>query len=179
MLIAKCTAHDIISTDRRRPSRSLPPTLRIRPPTTVSNVKIGIQTRSLRQPLKNALHTAARLGAEGVEIDARSELPPGEMSRTGMRELLKLLSDLNLRVSAVAFPTRRGYDVPDDLERRVFATQAALRFAVELGTDVVINRIGHIPDGADDPRFVRLVEALTALGIYGERVGARLAAQTA
>jgi sugar phosphate isomerase/epimerase len=145
----------------------------------VSNVKIGIQTRSLRQPLKQALHTAARLGAEGVEIDARSELPPGEMSRTGMRELLKLLSDLNLRVSAVAFPTRRGYDVPDDLERRVFATQAAMRFAVDLGTDVVINRIGHIPDGADDPRFVRLVEALTALGIYGERVGARLAAQTA
>jgi len=142
-------------------------------------LKIGIQTCSLRQPLRQALRTAARLGAAGVEIDARTELPPSEMSRTGMREFRKLLGNLNLRVSAVAFPTRRGYDVPDDLERRVFATQAAMQFATELGADVVINRIGQIPENADDPRFTTLVEALTALGAYGERVGARLAAQTA
>jgi len=144
----------------------------------MSNVKIGIQTRSLRQPLKHALRTAARLGAAGVEIDARRELPPSELSQTGRRELQKLLSDLSLRVSAVAFPTRRGYDDLTELERRVFATQAAMRFAVELGTDVVINRVGRIP-ASDDPRFESLVEPLTALGTYGERVGARLAAQTA
>ena len=147
--------------------------------TTVSIVKIGIQTRSLRQPLRQALRTAARLGADGVEIDVRRELPPSQMSRTGLREFHKLLGDLNLRVSAVAFPTRRGYDVTDDLERRVLATQQALRFAVDLGTEVVVNRVGQIPESEDDPRYVRLVEALTALGAYGERVGARLAAQTA
>ncbi len=145
----------------------------------MSIVKIGIQTRSLRQPLRQALRTAARLGADGVEIDARHELPPSELSQTGLRELHKLLGDLNLRVSAVAFPTRRGYDDPDDLERRVFATQAAMRFAVDLRTDVVINRVGRVPDSGDDPRFGRLIEALTAVGAYGERIGARLAVQTA
>lgn len=143
----------------------------------MTTVKIGIQTRSLRQPLKAALVTAARLGAGGVEIDARTELAPGELSGTGLRQFHKLLSDLNLRVSAVAFPTRRGYDVADDLDRRVAATQAAMRFARELRTDVVINRVGAIPDDANDPRFVRLVEVLTALGTYGDRVGARLAMQ--
>ena len=91
----------------------------------MQNVKIGIQTRSLHQPIKQALHTAARLGADGVEIDARTELPPTELSRTGLRQFRRLLEDLNLRVSAVAFPTRRGYDEPQDLERRVMATQAA------------------------------------------------------
>jgi sugar phosphate isomerase/epimerase len=142
-------------------------------------VKIGIQTRSLRQPLRQALRTAARLGADGVEIDARRELPPAELSQTGLRELHKLLGDLNLRVSAVGFPTRRGYDDPDELERRVFATQAAMRFAVDLRSDVVINRVGRVPESDDDQRFGRLVEALTAIGGHGERVGARLAAQTA
>jgi sugar phosphate isomerase/epimerase len=144
----------------------------------VTNVKIGIQTLSLRQPLKQALRTAARLGADGVEIDARTELPPQELSRTGLREFHKLLEDLHLRVSAVAFPTRRGYDDPDDLERRVAATQVAMRFAHELRTGVVINRVGTPPSDANDARFTRLVEALTALGVYGERFGARLAAQT-
>jgi len=144
----------------------------------VSNVKIGIQIRSLRQPVKQAIRTAARLGADGVEIDARNELRPGELSATGLREFHKLLEDLNLRVSAVAFPTRRGYDEADDLDRRVQATQGAMRFARELRADVVINRAGHVPDDANDAQFVRLVEALTALGRYGERVGSRLALQT-
>src|SRR6476620_7882921 len=98
-------------------------------------VKIGIQTRSLRQPIRQALITAARLGAAGVEIDARSELRPHDVSRTGIREFHKLMDDMNLRVAAVAFPTRRGYDVPDDLERRVLATQEAMRFAADLHAD--------------------------------------------
>jgi len=144
----------------------------------VSSIRVAVQTKSLREPLKRALHTAARLGAEGVEIDARTELVPAELSRTGVREFRKLLGDLGLSVSAVAFPTRRGYDVADDLERRVLATQQAMNFAYELGTNVVVNRVGEVPDDTNDERFVRLAEALTALGAHGQRVGARLAAQT-
>lgn len=142
-------------------------------------VKIGIQTLSLRQPLRQALITASRLGAHGVEIDARSELRPSDLSRTGLRELHKLLADLNLRVSAVAFPTRRGYDEADDLERRVLATQEAMRFAADLRTDVVINRIGRVPEKSEDPSFQRMIEALTALAAFGERAGVRIAVQTA
>ena len=144
----------------------------------MSNVKIGIQTRSLRQPVKHAIRTAARLGADGVEIDARNELRPGELSGTGLREFHKLLEDLNLRVSAIAFPTRHGYDEADDLERRVQATKTAMRFARDLRAEVVINRVGKLPEDANDSRYKRMVEALTAIGAYGERVGARLAAQT-
>lgn len=142
-------------------------------------VKIGIQTRSLRQPIRQALTTAARLGAGGVEIDARSELRPAEVSQTGLRAFHKLLDDSGLRVSAIAFPTRRGYDVPDDLERRVLATQEAMRFAASLRTDVVIIRVGRVPTDSDPAGLSRLVEALTALGTYGDRIGARLALQTA
>jgi sugar phosphate isomerase/epimerase len=144
----------------------------------VTNLKIGIQTRSLRQAFKQAIRTAARLGADGVEIDARNELRPGDLSSTGLREFHKLLEDLNLRVAAVAFPTRRGYDDGEDLERRVQATQAAMRFARELRADVLINRVGQVPEDVNDPRYVRLVESLTAIGAYGDRVGTRLAAQT-
>lgn len=145
---------------------------------TVPILKVGIQTVSLRQPLRQALATASRLGADGVAIDARTELPPAQMTQTGLRQFRKLLADLNLSVSAITFMTRRGYEVADELERRVAATQTAMKFAHELGTDVVINRIGHVPSDESDPRFARMVEVLSALGAYGERVGARLTAQT-
>jgi sugar phosphate isomerase/epimerase len=162
----------------------------------VTNVKIGIQTRSLRQPLKQAIQTAARLGADGIEVDARTELPPSQMSQTAIRQFRKLLGDLNLRVSAVSFITRRGYDSPDDLDRRVVATQEAMKMAHAIGASVVINRVGnaapvlgdhrgHNPSApgsasgsSSDTRTARLIDVLSALGTYGDRVGARLAAQT-
>ena len=53
-------------------------------------VKVGIQLASLRQPFKKALHTAARLGADAVEIDARTELRPSELSQTGARSLQQM-----------------------------------------------------------------------------------------
>jgi sugar phosphate isomerase/epimerase len=113
-----------------------------------------------------------------VVIDARSELPAGELSQTGRRQFQKLLADLGLSVAAITFPTRRGYDDLENLERRVMATQAAMKFANSLGATVVVNHVGQVPEDQNDPRFVRMVEMLTGLGVYGERVGSRLAAQT-
>ena len=71
-------------------------------------LKKGLCLESLRQPLKKALTTAAEMGADGVEINARTELRPSELSRTAVRHLKKMLADLNLQVSAIHFPTRRG-----------------------------------------------------------------------
>ena len=88
------------------------------------------------------------------------------------------LEDLNLRLSAVAFPTRRGYDVLEALDRRILATQQAMTLAYQLGTSFVVNRVGSVPPDTEDPRFELLTASLTALGAHGERVGARIAAQT-
>jgi sugar phosphate isomerase/epimerase len=140
--------------------------------------KIGIQLASLRLPFKEALLTAARLGAAAVEFDGRSEIRPGELSQTGLRQLRKMLDDLNLRVCAVAFRTRRGYDVPEELEPRLDATRKAMKLAYDLGAGVVINHVGHIPESAGDPAWSVLVESLADLGKHGHHVGALLAADT-
>jgi len=151
----------------------------------VIRLKIGIQTASLRLPLKKALYVASEMGADAVEIDARRELPASELGDTALRQIRKLLGDLNLQVAAVRFPTRRGYDVIDDLERRVAATKQAMTMAYKLGASVVINQIGPVPPPvADDrspleqQRWQTLVEVLTDLGLYGEHHGAVLAAET-
>src|SRR5215213_562163 len=101
-------------------------------------VRVAVQTKCLAQPLRQALHTASRLGAEGVQIDLRQELPAAELSDTGLRQLRKLLDDLNLRVGSAAFPTRRGYANPQDLERRLEATIEAMRAASKFSARVML-----------------------------------------
>ena len=129
-------------------------------------------------PFKKALAVAATLGAKGVELDARNTVRPSELSDTGLRQLRKTLDDFNLSVDSIRFQTRRGYDNPQDLERRVEATKAAMLLAYRLGAKVVVNQIGAVPESEDDPRWSALRDVLGDLGRYGARVGAFLAAET-
>ncbi len=59
--------------------------------TFVADVNVGIQLSSLRMPLKKAFDDAARLGVQGIEIDARNDLRPDELTDTGRRQLRKML----------------------------------------------------------------------------------------
>lgn len=141
-------------------------------------IKVGVQLASLRLPFRQALLTAREMGADAVEIDAREELKGEELSVTGIRQIRKMLEDLNLRVAAVRFRTRRGYDVQQDLDERVDATRRTLKLAYDLGTHVVINHVGRIPAEVTHPAFQTMVDALTDIGRHGQRVGAMLAAET-
>ncbi len=144
----------------------------------MADVNVGIQLSSLRMPLKKALMTAARLGAQGIEIDARNDLRPEELSDTGRRQLRKMLDDLNLRVAAVRFHTARGYDVAENLERRIDGTKQAMKLAYSLGASVVVNQIGCVPEKLEGDAHNMLVQCLTDLARYGQHVGAMLAAET-
>lgn len=144
----------------------------------MSPLKIGIQLASLRQPFRQALHTAKELGAEAVEIDARGEIQPGQLSQTGLRQLRKMLEDRNLRVGAITFRTRSGYNVADHLDARVAGTKQAMKFAFDLGASVVVNQVGRVPPKAEGPEWDLLVQVLTDLGHFGQHIGAWLAAET-
>lgn len=141
-------------------------------------LKIAVDLACLRMPFKLALTVAKRLGAAAVEIDARGEINPQELSQSGRRQLRKMLDDLDLRVAAVSFRTRRGYDAAQDLERRIEATKRAMEFAYSLGASLVVNQIGRIPEKPEGPAWTTLFEALADLGGYGQHVGASLAVET-
>jgi len=144
----------------------------------VAKMKIGVELASFRLPLRPALQAASACGADGVEIDGRGEINP-EISQTGIRQLRKMLDDLRLRVSALAFRTRGGYASLEGLESRVAATKAAMELAYRLGASVVVNHLGAIPPEQDADNWRLLLEVLQDLGVHGHRVGALLAAETA
>jgi sugar phosphate isomerase/epimerase len=89
-----------------------------------------------------------------------------------------MLDDVSLRVCALTFRTRRGYDVADDLEPRVDATKRAMKLAYDLGASVVINHIGRAPPAGEAVDYGVLLPALADIGRYGQKVGALLAAET-
>ena len=144
----------------------------------MGKLKVSVEVSGLRLPLRKALHTAARLGAAAAEIDARGEISPQQFSQTALRQLRKMLEDLGLRVSALRFRTRRGYDTTEALEPRIAATKATMQLAYALGARVVVNQLGRAAAEPDSPQRRLLVEVLEDLGRHGQRVGALLAADT-
>ncbi len=141
-------------------------------------LNLAIQLSSLRLPIRQALRAASTLGVSGVELNVRTDLAGIDWSGTVLRQIRKLLDDLNLKIVALAFPTRRGYNVAEDLDKRIAGTKSAMKLAYDLGARVVTNSIGRIPDKEDDPDWQLLVQVLDDIGRHGLRVGAQLAAET-
>jgi sugar phosphate isomerase/epimerase len=144
----------------------------------MAELKLAIRLDCLGLPLRKSLDVAAEMGVRSVELNGRGEVHPESITDTGLRHLKKLLDERNLNVAALRFQTRRGFDSPQNLERRVEATKAAMQLAYRLGTQTVINGIGFIPEEHEDPRYQSLLAVLSDLGRFGARVGAFLAAET-
>jgi sugar phosphate isomerase/epimerase len=144
----------------------------------VPALKIGIQIASLGLPLTRAVPLVAGWGVQAIELDARRGFTPQEASQTALRQFRKMLADHRLRVSALSYATRRGYDSPEDLERRIDGTKRAMKLAAALGAAVVINRVGEIPEKSEGPQWDLLLQVLHDLGRSGQHAGALLAAET-
>ena len=99
------------------------------------------------RPIRDQIHEAARLGARGVVIDAIGDLAPQRLSETGRRELRHLLRTLELSLVALSLPTRRPFDTIDQLDERMRRADAAFAMAYELGTNLVLARVGAVPRG--------------------------------
>ncbi|MGI9471345.1 MAG: sugar phosphate isomerase/epimerase family protein [Rubripirellula sp.] len=144
----------------------------------LAELNVAVRLDSMQMPLRRSLEMASRMGASAVELDARNEIHPSQLSDTGLRQLRKILDDLNLKVAALRFPTRRGYEEPRDLDRRVEATKDAMQLAYRLGSTVVINSIGVVPGDEESAQWASMRSVLDDLGRYGTRIGAFLAAET-
>lgn len=138
---------------------------------------LGVRLESLGLPIREAIVAAARLGAKAVQFDAVGELSPDQLSQTGRRQLRHLVTSHTMRIAAVGFPTRRGYDHLDRLEARVQQTKKVLNFASEMGASIVVNRMGTIPESRE-PKTLHFFESLEEIGREGERVGTRFAIKT-
>jgi sugar phosphate isomerase/epimerase len=130
------------------------------------------------RPVRDQILEAARLGARGVVVDAIGDLAPHRLSETGRREFRHILRTVELALVAVSLPTRRPFDTTEQLDDRLRRADAALAMAFELGTDIVLARVGAVPPEEDAARRAIFMDAVRELGLRADHRGVRLAIET-
>jgi sugar phosphate isomerase/epimerase len=138
-------------------------------------LRIGIVVESTGLPLRAAVAQAARMGAEGVQVDAVGDLSPDSLGETGRREFRNLLRSFGQELAALNVPLRRGLDVAENLQPRLDHVRKVMQLAFDLGSCRVVVPCPKLPDDAASPRAQLLRESLLALGPFGDRVGSVLA----
>ncbi len=130
--------------------------------------------------VRDRIRRAAEAGARGVVLDAIGDLSPDRLSETGRRELRHALASVELKLIALNLPTRRPFDSPDRLDDRIGRAERAFQLAYELGTNLVLIRLGEIPAENDPalPRRVVLESAVRDLERRADKHGITLAIDT-
>jgi sugar phosphate isomerase/epimerase len=130
------------------------------------------------QPIRDQIREAARLGAKGVVLDAIGDLAPQQLGETGRRELRHLLRSVDVTLAALSLPTRRPFDTTDQLDDRLRRAESAFTLAYELGTTLVLARVGGLPDESNALARETFLGACRDLGRRADHRGVRLAMET-
>jgi sugar phosphate isomerase/epimerase len=130
------------------------------------------------RPVRDQISEAARLGARGVVIDAIGDVAPQRLGETGRRDLRHILRTVELSLVALSLPTRRAFDTTDQLDDRLRRADLAFAMAYELGTNVVLARLGSVPPQGDDGRREIYANAVRELGMLADHRGVRLAIES-
>ncbi|MDZ4685069.1 MAG: sugar phosphate isomerase/epimerase [Planctomycetaceae bacterium] len=138
-------------------------------------LRFAAATRCWRGPLTETLRTVAAAGVTGVQFDLAGELSPASLSETGRRDFLHQVRELGLSVASAVVPLRQPLFVQHELEHRLEALRAAMRFAFQLRCPTVCLRCGRIPDKPDSPDAQLLKEVLTDLARHANHIGVTLA----
>lgn len=137
----------------------------------MQTLRIAIALHCFRQKFMRSLQSAAETGATGVQIDARNEVKPAEISETGRKQLLHRLDGFRVSVASLSFPTRSALYDPKRLDARLDAAKAAMQLAYQLKSRVLTLQIGHIPPETESDEYVVLKNVLDDLAGYGNYIG--------
>ena len=138
---------------------------------------LGLRLDASRS-IKDQIRGAASVGARGVVVDASGDLAPERLSETGRREVRHALRSVEQGLIAIGLPARRPFDTLDQIEDRLARADKAFAMAYELGTKLVLARVGGLPPEEDAVRRSAFTTALRELGRRADHRGVRFAIET-
>ena len=140
---------------------------------------IGIIADSFRKPMPEALATAAKLGAKGVQVYAtRGEMSPEELTGQKRRDFLAMVKDNGLVIPALCGDLGRGFGNPELNPQLIQRSKRILDLAKELETNIVTTHIGVTPADENHPRYKIMQDACGELAAYADSLDAHFAIET-
>jgi len=133
--------------------------------------RIAVATASFRLPLKEAIRTAAQMGAQGIQFDLSREVTPAEFGSTALKQLVHYVEERNLKIATATFSlTRPLYDF-EAIDTRVHAITEAMELAARMNLRQMTIRVGRIPDERESSEYQRMVDVLRDLARLGNHIG--------
>lgn len=140
---------------------------------------IGVLNESFKTDLKTALGKAEALGLQGVQIHAaKGDMVPEVLSSEDRKEILKLVKDHGLVVSALCGDLGQGFTKPELNHDLIERSKRILDLAKEFETDVVTTHIGVVPEDPNHPRYKIMQDACGELAAYADSLNAHFAIET-
>ena len=110
---------------------------------------IGVIVESFRMETHDAIRTAAKMGAQGLQMYCTTgEHAPENFSKEARRELLAFVKDQGLRFSAICGDLGHGFGDADKNPALIEKSKRIMELACELETDIVTTHIGVVPEDA-------------------------------
>jgi len=145
----------------------------------MAQFSIGVMLDSFRQPLGEALKSAAQVGAKGIQVYAtQGELSPRQMTGEKRRAFLRQVKDRGLSISALCGDLGQGFGNAQKNPALIEESKRILDLAKDLETDVVTTHIGVVPCEKSHPRYTVMQDACGELARYADSVSAHFAIET-
>ena len=145
----------------------------------MDNFPIGVLNESFRTDLKTALEKAEKIGLNGIQLYAtKGDTAPENLSKEKRSELLKMVKDHGLVISALCGDLGHGFDKADLNPQLVEKSKRILDMALDLETNIVTTHIGVVPTDKNHPRYSIMQDTCGELARYADSLKAHFAIET-
>ena len=140
-------------------------------------MKIGVILSSFKLPIYEAIKTAKKIGADGLQIHALDLALEGSNAKERCRELIHVIKEEGLEVSALCgdlgckmFYTRDRALI--DMEKRI------MEYAKLFGTNIVTTHIGAISEDKNCPQYESMQNVCRELAEFADSMDGHFAVET-
>ena len=143
------------------------------------NFKIGVMLESFKLSDRDAIETARKIGAEGVQMYCTTgDHAPENMTEYKIKELLSMMNANGLVFSAICGDLGRGFGNKELNPGLIEKSKRILELARELGTNIVTTHIGVVPQDRDHERYKIMQEACFELSRFADDMDSHFAIET-
>ena len=143
------------------------------------NFPIGAMLESFKMNTPDALKSAVKIGAKGIQMYAtKGEHAPENMNVAQRRELLDMVKSEGLVFSALCGDLGHGFGNAEKNPELIEKSKRIIEMAKDLETNVVTTHIGVVPSDPNHDRYKIMQEACFELSRFADSIDAHFAIET-